>query len=284
MSRPRRTLLQALALLLAVNAFVLTGVAYNRRGTPDATLVMTERELPLAWNWSRAENSGVALQLNWNQPREEWRWFDRAKLAELGITAEGLDEEDASRRHQSLPVKAFAVLEYEGPAWERFKARVETERTGLDGEVAAARMTAAAAERRRKEIAFALRAGSRLFAVDAGGDAEALRTRYPDRARYLIAPAEVRAVVAWTDKHESEKPERRIHGMIERILIDTVHLPRQFHAPLEGIPERERLHIYGGYYDDEVPARAHYQVQIAFGRRYEPWVESIEPLEAAAGN
>lgn len=270
----------AIALLLAVNAVVLAGVARNRRGPPDAILLMTERELPLAWNWSRSENSGVALQLNWNQPREEWDWFDRAKLDELDIGIERLDESESARRHQSLPVKAFAVLEYEGAIWERFKARVAAERDGLDGEVAAGKLTMEAAERRRKEIAFALRAGSRLFAVDAGVEAEALRARYPDRARYLIAPAEVRADVTWTDKRSSEKPQRRVHGRIERILTDTVHIPRPFHATLEAIPEPERLHLYRGSYDDDAPVRAHYQVRIAFGKRFEPWVESIEPLGA----
>lgn len=274
----RQPMLLALALLLAVNTFVLVGVAWNRRGAPDAELVMTERELPLAWNWSRHENSGVALQLNWNQSREEWAWFDRAKLDELDIATDGLDDAETSRRDRALPVQAFAVLEYEGPAWERFKARKEVERGELDGEVAAGKLTKEDADRRRKEIAFALEVGSRLFAVDAGRDAEALRVRYPDRARYLIAPAELRAAISWRDRRQTEKPERRIHGRIERILTDTVHVPRPFHAVLEGVPQGERLHLYRGYYDDATPARAHYRVRIAFGRRYEPWVESIGPL------
>lgn len=282
MKRLRRPMLLALALLLVVNAFVLAGVAWNRRGTPDAALLMTERELPLAWDWKRYENSGVALQLNWNQAREEWDWFDRAKLDELGIATAGLDGADASRRDRSLPVQAFAVLEYEGPAWERFKARQETMRGELDGEVAAGKLTSEEADRRRKEIAFALELGSRLFAVDVGRDAEALRSRYPDRARYLIAPAEMRAALSGRDRHQADNPERHIHGRIGRILTDAVHVPRPFHAVLEGVPEHERLHLYRGYYDDNAPTRAHYQVRIAFGRRYEPWVESIEPLEATA--
>jgi hypothetical protein len=282
MNRFRRPCILAIALLVAVNVFVLAGVAWNRRGTPDATLVMTERELPLAWNWRRAENSGVALQLNWNQSREEWNWFDQAKLVELGIDIERLDEAGATRWDRSLPVKVFAVLEYEGAAWERFRARLNAEQAGLAGEVAAGKLTTEDAERRRKEIAFALRAGSRLFAVDAGADADVLRSRYPDRARYLIAAAEVRADVTWTDKRNSEKPQRRVQGRIERILTDTVHIPRPFHATLEAIPEPERLHLYRGYYDDDAPVRAHYQVRIAFGKRHEPWVESIEPLDADA--
>lgn len=280
MNRPRQALILALLLLVAVNAFVLAGVAANRRGPPDAALLMTERELPLAGNWSRTENSGVALQLNWNRQHEEWLWFDRAKLVELGINAHGLDNVDTSYRDRSLPVKVFAVLEYEGAAWERFRAQQEAARGELDGEVTAGRMTTEAAEHRRREITYALRAGSRLFAVDAGKDPEALRVRYPDGVRYLIVPAEARAVVTWVAERDDEKPNRRIHGRIERILTDTVHIPRRFHATLEAVPERERLHLYRGYHEDSALPRAHYQVRIVFGRRYEPWVESIEPLAA----
>lgn len=278
MSRYR--MLIALALLLAVNAFVLAGVAANRRGTPDATPAMTERELPLAWSWRDDENSGVALTLNWHHHDAEWGWFDRQKLMDLGIDAGRLDDPDSARRYyRSLPVKAYAVLEYAGPAWERFLMDKHAERDGLDDLVVDGKMEVEAAARRHKEIAVELRVASRLFAVDVGADPEALRARYPDRSRYLVAPAEVRAVADWPAGKDGERPQRRVHGRIERILTDTIHLPRPFHAVMAQLPERERLYANRGYYHADDALRPHYRVQLHFGQRYEPWVVAVEPIE-----
>ena len=62
----RYGIMTALLLLLVVNGIVLGGVYYNRSGIPEATLTMTERELPLAYNYRHKENSGVTLRLNWH--------------------------------------------------------------------------------------------------------------------------------------------------------------------------------------------------------------------------
>ncbi len=273
----------ALALLLAVNAFVLVGVAYNRSGAPDAEISLTERELPLAWSRRADENSGVALTLNWHQHDAEWSWFDRQKLLELGFDGGQLDDPDnLRRRYRTLPVRAYAVLEYEGPAWQEYLAGKRQEQDGLEGQVAAGKMTEEAAARRRKELTVEMRVASRLLAVDVGADPESLRARYPDRSRYLIAPAEVRAVATWPARKDGEKPQRSVHGRIERILTGTIHLPRQFHAQLEQIPDRERLHANRGYYNADDTLRPHYRVRLAAGQRYEPWIVAIEPLAAEA--
>ena len=68
----RRTLLAGIALILAVNAVALAGVAYNRSGEPDSVLRLTERELQASYGWhGSAENSGAALTLRWRVPVEE---------------------------------------------------------------------------------------------------------------------------------------------------------------------------------------------------------------------
>lgn len=104
-----RGVLVPAVLVLAADAWVLVGVARNRAGQPDSTLELTERELRL--ERLGEENSGVALDLEWEGPRL-WppdappSWFDEAKLRELGF-----DPGQPSR--DSLPKEAFVVLEYE---------------------------------------------------------------------------------------------------------------------------------------------------------------------------
>jgi hypothetical protein len=96
-------------LVLVANVWVLVGVARNRAGRPDAELELTERELRLVRLGE--ENSGVALDLEWEGPRPRppdapAGWFDEAKLRELGF-----DPGQFSRA--SLPKDAFVVLEYQ---------------------------------------------------------------------------------------------------------------------------------------------------------------------------
>jgi len=95
-------------LVLVADAWVLVGVARNRAGQPDSTLELTERELRLVRLGE--ENSGVALDLEWEGPRRRPPdappgWFDETKLRELGF-----DPGQLSR--SSLPKDAFVVLEY----------------------------------------------------------------------------------------------------------------------------------------------------------------------------
>jgi hypothetical protein len=119
----RRALYAALGLLIAVNAVVLLGVVRNRSGEPDAVLTLTEREMPLSWPFRHEENTGVSLHLNLNSDIEAQRWFDEAKLAELGFDTGHFRESDNWRVYRELPRKAFVVLEYDGEAWERHRQR-----------------------------------------------------------------------------------------------------------------------------------------------------------------
>jgi hypothetical protein len=49
---------------------------------------------------------------------------------------------------------------------------------------------------------------------------------------------------------------------------------------LAEIPDPERIYANQGYFDTGTRLRPHYRVRIVFGKRYEPWVEFIEPLVA----
>ena len=190
----RAGLLGALALVVLVNAAVLGGVAWNRLGPLDASLRLTERELPIEWDFDAAEeDTGLALELNVN----DWRvshWLGEAKLRELGFRT----EEYGWTKKQPLQ-KVYLVLEFNGPAW-----------------------LAAVKEWTPDPAA------SRLMAVDAGQDARVLRQRYADPNRYLILAAEVGMEFVHSPKDDRPTAE----GFI-KLLNPRVHVPLQHRAALE---------------------------------------------------
>jgi len=261
----------ALSLVVAINVFVLTGVARNRAGAPEASLVLTEREMPLNIDAFHDENSDVSLPLTWNQSYGIDEWFNAAKLTELGIDVRPVSEKRENFR-RLLPKKAFLVLEYEGDVWRRFKAEKERELADLEGKLAEGKIDEQTAKNQRYWINRTLRFDSRLFAVDVGIDPRQLRQHYPDNHRYLIVAASVRATSRYRDQQEIP------HGMIDSLLITHLHIPVELHAPLLGLRSSES---FIGYQIDEpkkIP-RPRYEVRVEWGQRYEPWVTEVKLIE-----
>jgi len=270
MSRHIRILIAGVVLILASNAVALIGVAYNRSGAPDAVVELSERELSLPHSaFSSEENSGLALHLIWRLEKNAQTpypgmlsrssgpasWFGKNKLAELGFDVSASPaEKDAARRYEKmLPRKAYVVLEFNGPAYQaalhrrqadladaqalqtnnpgktEFEQRLKAAQTQLDNE--------------RNE-------SSRLFAVDVGRDKQALRSGYPDPARYLILPGEVR-ITAFNST---------LSGYISGLSVNTVNVPLAYRAAVTG---------------GSGPRPAHYTVRLAFGKRAEPWIMGV---------
>ena len=189
-----RTLGIGLALIVLTNAVALGGVWWNRSAAPDSSLTLSERELGLPWRALRnRENSGLALNLNWRIADREAgefisgytvnggspEWLDAARMQALGFTV-GDTASDADRRRytRQLPRAAIFVLELNGPAAQRALERAR--------ENAARHAAAAAANAGNKEFAGRAKhaqdlltqeenTSSRLFVIDAGLDAHALR-------------------------------------------------------------------------------------------------------------
>jgi hypothetical protein len=279
----------AIVLVVAVNALVLVRVAANRRGDPDASLTLTEREMPIAFVSPTSESSGVSLQLNvehfvpWSSGRytrdlelDPLAWLDADKLAALGfdvrLPKSGEDAEILMQRQ--VPRHAYAVIEHRGRAFDAYRRRL-AERFGLVGlDLEDAKPIPASNGSDRASAERELRNGSRLFIVDVGRDPAALRQRYPDRNSYLIAPAKVRAFLdrdpPWTN---CESPSCRVRGSV-LLLIDEVIVPRRLQGKL---PEVPRLASYR-WSGEHAPR---YEVVLRAGKRYEPWIEEIGPLASA---
>lgn len=250
---PRRTLAAGLALILASNAVVLAGVAWNRSGEPDAQLRLTQRELGLERDWAGGrENSGVALRLQWRVLRRaagegfvdygysyatDADWLDREKLEQLGfdLSAPARDPLlDEQRFERQLPRPALLVLELDGPARAAALKRAE--------EFAEKSQQKAAQEALARERS----ANSRLFVVDAGLDADALRAKYPDRKRYAIVPGKI-----GLQGYGTRKPSGYVYGPG----VASFNVPRSFHAAVRGP----------------------FEATVVFGRRLEPWLAAVAP-------
>jgi hypothetical protein len=268
----QHALIAGLALIAITNTVALGGAAYNRSGEPDSTLTLTERELQPAYpSIGGKENSGLTLELDWRvlqdvTPRSGVffygghrggtpAWLDAQKMASLGfdttLSAEGPGDQRDSPYRRQLPRDVLIVLELDGP----------THAQALERTVQAARDVESRNERGEgKKAAAAMMdneaRSSRLFAVDAGPDRAALRTKFPDRTRYAIVHGRVRP--SWLQGSKA--------GLIESLDAASINVPLEMRGALEGV----RSSRYG------LPAHEtkRFEAQLAFGRRLEPWLLS----------
>jgi len=234
----------AIAIVLVANGVALLGAAWNRGGVPEASVVLTERELPLVR--LDEDNTGTALRLVWNGGRRAQDWLDVPTLEQLGFDCSvPPDAPTAADHYREQPGRqAWVVLEYEGQAYRDRLAASET-------------------EKQRESV----EQESRLYAIEVGRDPGALRQRYPERDRFIVLPAVID--VRWEPESGADDEPRaaRIEGYIAWSAVSRVHVSRR-HAEL-----------FAGLPDD---GRPRYAVTLNFGRRYEPWIAGVRPLEPPA--
>jgi hypothetical protein len=275
--RRSRTLWAGLLLLALTNAVALGGALWNRSGAPDATLRLTERELYRISPWyGDRENSGLSLYPIWRVLTEidagdrfyfmnygsggAPAWLDRAKMESLGFDASGFvphSERARKRYEKQLPREVLLVLELDGPAYRRV-----LEQTGERAALELAKPFLPedkSAEERRKNARDGLERersrSSRLFVVDAGLDADALRARHPDRARYAIVRGEVRP---WIANPKAEQPA----GYVSSVSVASINVPLR----LRKIFADAQLSEYG------TGPKTAFQAVVAWGKRLEPWL------------
>ncbi len=265
----------ALALLALTNAVALGGAAYNRMGEPQGTLQLTERELdtPYAWSSHPSEDSGLALRLNWRSlpplPHDRAedvgydgganpQWLGVGKMRELGFDGRALAQQRvrarAVRGPESLPHDAFVVLELGGDAYQESLRRAQHHE-------AFERTRNASSEAARDAGATLARAGSndsRLFAIDAGLDRDALRAKYPDRTTYAIVRGQVRAIPRTSDAEPA--------GAISALSAGEINVPQRLRPLFESVRPVDGVRRFD--------AAARFQATVVFGARGEPWLAS----------
>ena len=250
------SLIAAAAILGVSNAALLLHAARNRMGTPDADVVLTQRELRYYGSSFTEDDSGVVLHLDWSdptglpQPEPQFSagWPDRATLERLGFDCSVDPASPKASRHYALerPRQGYAALELDGPAfhsWLDNYRRVYNEATGQKpppGPIEDAPYR------------------SHLVAIDADADPAALRARHPDRASVLLLPA-VFAIALATYTPTG------LTGRIQE-LPTIIHVPRPFSDRFRRI-DRNQL----GYRQS-----VSYRVHLRVGSLFEPWVAAVD--------
>jgi hypothetical protein len=272
LNRPRRTaLIAGLALIVITNAVALGGAAYNRSGEPDSTLRLSERELrrPYAHAGNK-ENSGLTLELRWRVPQgagesvKAYRfgfegggvpaWLDTQKMASLGFDTRPSAQGAVGTYQRQLPRDVLVVLELDGPAF----AEAHTRALEAAKEVEA-RNERGGGKKAADDIVERESRSSRLFAVDAGLDRTALRSRYPDRSRYAIVHGQVRPTGMQANTAGA--------GYIDNLNAQSVNVPLAWRGALEGVQPES--------YGVPLPELKHFDATLAFGQRLEPWLVSV---------
>ena len=263
----------AFVMVVTTNIVVLMGVASNRSGEPEAQIILTERELTLQQYNIFKENSGLTLRLTWRTMSEDYyfsaflkraAWLNAEKLEELGFNIDDYLSPIVYKR--LIPKEVFIVLENNSEACREVEMRLEKEE-GLcwsDSEDKRSRMHAVkeAKERLKKNRSMK----SRLFAIDAGVDPKILREKYKDRTRFIIAKGLVRPV----SRYYEERKE--VDGYITQLSIESIHVPLKYRKIFDTIFAQDKLKKK----HREVPHSPRYEIELAYGSRFEPWIVSVK--------
>ena len=277
----RRLFALGFVLLITTNIIVLLGVASNRSGEPESQIVLTERELRLPYN-IRKENSGLELRLTWralsmnendlfSSSRTPPAWFNAEKLEELGFKMDSFlnSSGDEKRYKKPIPKEVFIVLEKDGTPYrevvKRAEAALEREEKifNLNPEDKKLRENFEYAEKRLDRERTS---ESRLFAIDAGLDPRALREKYGDPTRFLIARGSVQPRYDW------DKKKKEVLGYISELSVASIYVPLEHRHPFDAILAENKSKAH----DFKSPR---FEVELAFGSRLEPWVVSVEPIK-----
>lgn len=256
-----------IALVLITNLVVLVGVASNRRGEQTGRLTLSERELHLRRAYDY-ENSGVSLRLDWGQThsRKGYDWLTLNKLTELGFDVSiDPDDEGADEFYRyPLPIEAWIVLEFDGPAWQE---HLESLRANVQHHLAKDSINQDNAwwiQRAQEALAVADAMGSRLVVIDAGLDSEFLRKRYPQKNRHLVVRSEIGI------RRLQSSSGSQIAGYVSAPLVTTIHVPSPYSKILEPLDDTRNQ-----FTRNQLPG-PRYEVDLVFGSRSEPWIENLQ--------
>lgn len=289
----KQYMLAAGLLLLASNAFVLTGVAYNRSGEPVSKITLTERELSSPYSYSyRKEDSGVAFYLQWrvhsdrttyssygyySGPYSPAAWLDKEKLTQLGFdTSYALEGKDAYRHYNNLPEReVFLVLEYDGESYQRALKMAEENLLEKESLLESIPKDTSKQETTRIEnnaksarnfLEQEQNSRTRLFVIDADFDDESLRNKYSNQSRYLVVKGKVGVTL------QSKNKKNTLHGRVSEIFSNRIHIPLPFRDQLVAFSKTKKYRKYQGN-------KPRFQATFAWGKRYEPWIVGVSLLE-----
>jgi hypothetical protein len=260
MSPLKRTFWLGAGLIVVSNVLALGGVFYNRSGEPDSVLRLSERELSMVYNPLR-DDSDLAGQVLELEVRVAKGWVTPDKLTALGFD---MGENGTVERRDRIERDGFVVLEQNGAGYQAALAAVELElKQEQDTASSEAEQTQAQPPSAEYELERLRDVDTRLYVVDADLDAARLRERYPDRSRYSVVRASLRMGWEW------ERRAPRDLGYLLYVDLADLSVPGQWR------PVFSRWHPY----DRSAEERNKVSVELAFGKRFEPWITAAETVE-----
>ena len=237
----KRVILPALLVMVTVAVFV-GAAGWNRSREPQLTLVLTERELPLAGtNAAPGDHPGARLQIAYeyrHDPLDARNWLPESRLREIGFTFNvPVGSPQAIDTYDRVPPRiAWVVFEFDGPQWHDIARRRAMAEPRMPGPTMP----------------------SRLVPVDVGLDLDVLRARYPSGhviLRGVIGLAYVSAANGGP----------LLYGVLREVLPPAIAVPYAFRSRLEGLAPLERS---GG-------AEPRYEAELAVGALGLPYIRSL---------
>jgi hypothetical protein len=262
MSPLKRTFWLGAGLIVLSNALALGGVYYNRSGEPDSVLRLSERELSMTYG-AVVEGSDYAGQVLALEYRLAKGWVNAQKLRDLGFE---VGESGTTYRRDRFEREGLVVLELNGAQYQSELAAAEADLKQAQNKFAAAPQSAEAKEKMgiaEYELDRLRASSTRLFVVDAGLDGDRLRERYPDRTRYSVARASLRMGVDWSTASPTDRDYTLYADVAE------LSVPGQWRK------------VFSGWqpYDRSAEERSKVSVELAFGKRFEPWITAAQKVE-----
>ncbi len=272
----KRLFLCGCALIALTHGVTLAGVAWNRGGTPVATLKLGERELR-QWRPAHDENSQLTFHLNWRVEGvsdsdvyyDVWTrkpaWLDRAALERLGF--------DLSLPYENGKT-LFLVLEMDGPTYQRALRRAREQVGNAERQLAAAPQTGTKARtdaeqdlaRTRVRLREEENDNSRLFVVAAGLDAETLRAAHPG-SEYAVVRGEI------TVRQDDRDTSPTLKAFVSALSVENINVPYALRTAVESWLEawKKRRKNEDAHRPDSTPV-----FTFAWGPRLEPWLAAVD--------
>ncbi len=242
-------------IIIFTNILVLSGVFFNRSGKPESIITLTERELFLPYFIDK-ENSGLKLNLRFrtlSKHKNQYTyyhgapaWLDQKKLKQLKIKLE-----------HGISKQVFIVLEYNHDLYNESVRRTKASLKKLKG---------GELKNGEKRLKDELTNKSRLFAVDAGIDYKTLKQKYKNQSRYLIIKGLIEPMYNYCANKKKET-----YGIITKLTAQDINVPKKHRKIFDHIMKTKQY----GYNKFKLPR---YKVKLAFGRRLEPWIISVNKI------
>jgi len=253
--------------LVGANVFILSGVIYNRTGKPVTTIELTERELQMPY-YKNDENSGLALRLKWRTEDND-HWFNEEKLKELGFKVKTYADNDEYKKYHkvSVPKIVYIVFEYNGrkykEAVKNAERKLEKEKNALKTGIENNSNDFESAENR---LNYVKDCWSRLYPVDASFDLDKLKEKYNKQGSYIIMPGTTKIGYNYRDG------KKDVYGYISGLSVEYIHVPIEFRKIFDSLQEKKSP-------DRWKPMPPRYKVKLTYGKRYEPWIKSVQTFE-----